>query len=500
MASTADNVVSPPRYDYAPLHGDEIRVLYLEPAETLQDPVRCRIETLSLSQCRGGDQYRTLSYAWGPTYADGSHFAHTISCDGKQMLITTSLLEALRRLREAMHRNRPDYDNSLFVPRPPTQWLWIDAVCINQQDMAERAEQVSRMADIYRRSECLEVWLGEFSSDPAEEALELELVEVLRIGTCLPGREMDLGWAVGQFLLRPWFRRRWVVQEYRLSRDRHVRIGPHSFAFSKQAMHLLRRGLDASRVQVPPVTQSPRPLLFELYQNRLMKCSVPHDRIYALLHISSDMNAVIPIDYTNPVEDLFIAVAAQQARFSGAMLQALLACASAFRGTAGLPSWVPDWRGDIDHGVVPLVEHLRAIAEVCVHPNLSIRGESESMLDGAAKVDSHSLLVRGVLLRPCFPPQHSSQGTCATCRLSGTEFWYPELKNRLMAMKAKRQVLLIINAYSGCSLAFVLEPCEQSETLLGGKAACRLGGLCFRIPWRKRVLALLPPPADVWLA
>ncbi|TKA61266.1 hypothetical protein B0A55_10991 [Friedmanniomyces simplex] len=360
-----------------------------------------------------------------------------------------------------MHRDRPDYDNSIFVPRPPTQWLWIDAICINQQDMAERAEQVSRMADIYRRSECLEVWLGEFSSDRAEEALELELVEALRTGTCLPGREMDLGWAVGQFLLRPWFRRRWVVQEYRLSHNRHVRIGPHSFAFSKEAMHLLRRGLDASRVQVPLVTQSPRPLLFELYQNRLMKCSVPHDRIYALLHVSSDMNAVLPIDYTIPVEDLFIAVAAQQARFSGAMLQALLACASAFCGTAGLPSWVPDWRGDIDHGVVPLVEHLRAIAE------------------------------------------HGPQGTCATCRLSAvawTEFWCPELKNRLMAMKAKRQVLLIINAYSGCSLAFVLEPCEQSETLLGGKAAYRLGGLCFRIPWRKRVLALLPPPTDVWLA
>jgi hypothetical protein len=49
--------------------------------------------------------------------------------------------------------------------------LWVDAICINQKDDAERNAQVKRMADIYNRASNVCVWLG--VGDPTQKtALE----------------------------------------------------------------------------------------------------------------------------------------------------------------------------------------------------------------------------------------------------------------------------------------------------------------------------------------
>ena len=39
--------------------------------------------------------------------------------------------------------------------------LWIDALCINQEDTAERNQQVMLMADIYREAKVVDIWLGQ---------------------------------------------------------------------------------------------------------------------------------------------------------------------------------------------------------------------------------------------------------------------------------------------------------------------------------------------------
>ena len=40
------------------------------------------------------------------------------------------------------------------------EFMWIDAICINQDDLAERSEQVSKMRTIYEGPEEVLVWLG----------------------------------------------------------------------------------------------------------------------------------------------------------------------------------------------------------------------------------------------------------------------------------------------------------------------------------------------------
>jgi hypothetical protein len=43
--------------------------------------------------------------------------------------------------------------------------IWIDALCINQSDPDERAQQVSIMRNIYQKATFVSAWLGEASED-----------------------------------------------------------------------------------------------------------------------------------------------------------------------------------------------------------------------------------------------------------------------------------------------------------------------------------------------
>ena len=56
--------------------------------------------------------------------------------------------------------------------------LWIDAICINQDDMAERNAQVAMMADIYDRAMNVCVWLGE-GDESSQRALNFIQRDVL---------------------------------------------------------------------------------------------------------------------------------------------------------------------------------------------------------------------------------------------------------------------------------------------------------------------------------
>lgn len=49
--------------------------------------------------------------------------------------------------------------------------IWIDAICINQQDDLEKNHQVAMMSDIYQRALRVLVWLGE-SSEERDYALQ----------------------------------------------------------------------------------------------------------------------------------------------------------------------------------------------------------------------------------------------------------------------------------------------------------------------------------------
>lgn len=88
--------------------------------------------------------YKALSYAWR---SDQNEPDATILCNGVDMEISANLFDALRQLRDVQ------------VPVV----IWVDFLCINQQDVVERSLQVAMMREIYEKSREVTIWLGEGS-------------------------------------------------------------------------------------------------------------------------------------------------------------------------------------------------------------------------------------------------------------------------------------------------------------------------------------------------
>lgn len=138
-----------PSYRYDGVHDDHsIRMLTLDPG-TSDNPLR---GSLALFDIDSGQDYETISYTWGEPTRDSE-----IVCDGKRIGITPSLAGALLRLRWPNRERR----------------LWVDQICINQDDEEERSQQVQFMNRIYENASHVLVWLGEDEQDLAKSAFNL---------------------------------------------------------------------------------------------------------------------------------------------------------------------------------------------------------------------------------------------------------------------------------------------------------------------------------------
>lgn len=117
---------------------DEIRVVRLHPATNWDDQIECSLMTLCLNDPERL-QYQALSYVWGDT-----RVTVPMKVNGLYFKGTQNLVDALRALRL----------------QGQERIIWIDAICINQQDTQERNQQVKKMAYIYRNSSATVAWLG----------------------------------------------------------------------------------------------------------------------------------------------------------------------------------------------------------------------------------------------------------------------------------------------------------------------------------------------------
>ncbi|KAK8050970.1 hypothetical protein PG993_002355 [Apiospora rasikravindrae] len=115
---------------------DEIRVLLLHPADNHNDPVFCSLHHLRLGQ---KDEFEPLSYCWG----DGGKM-EDITIDAEPIGGPQSIVEALRQLR---------------LQEKPRR-LWIDQLCINQNDTDEKTQQVGLMSRVYSEASMVHIWLG----------------------------------------------------------------------------------------------------------------------------------------------------------------------------------------------------------------------------------------------------------------------------------------------------------------------------------------------------
>ncbi|KAI0850690.1 HET-domain-containing protein [Daldinia vernicosa] len=192
-------------------------------------------------------QYSALSYTWGHPILDNfkDDYSHAIICSGERMPIGLNLNDALQHV----------YLESDIAP----PLFWVDAVCINQSDLVERAEQVTLMTSIYFNAANIVVWLGQNDEDaheahsllseytPALRDIALDLISAnpdygmgpgvvnlyddvkLHEKYHLTSRSMDSWTALVRFLSRRWFARIWIVQEMVFNQSHLICCGPLRF-------------------------------------------------------------------------------------------------------------------------------------------------------------------------------------------------------------------------------------------------------------------------------
>ena len=216
---------------YSPLIGNSsIRILIIAPGSAEED-LRTRLVAVELDD---KPAYEAISYTWG----DPSDKT-VLACNNTEVPIPWNLEKALRRLR---HSSRP-------------RSVWADSVCINQQDIPERGQQVSIMRNIYQNAERVLVWLGLDQHDQASTAFTAicSIVRAWRpkgdrVG--FPGyasllEPMDdnelasVRAAVGQeawealraLFETNYFRRFWIIQELALGGSAVVLWGDHHISW-----------------------------------------------------------------------------------------------------------------------------------------------------------------------------------------------------------------------------------------------------------------------------
>jgi hypothetical protein len=223
----------PPR-NYSPLaDSDEIRLLLLHPGSG-HDTIKCTIQHAKLSD---KPQYEALSYMWGPkTY-------RLIEIDGRTCDVRENLYQALRHLR-LINDNNDDEEEPLM------RILWIDAICINQNDIDERNHQVTQMGAIYKNALWTVVWLGLAESSTSECAALLNKY-IVSIGTReermidpsrekreklfeQPTKEWEIRflYAIKSLCLRAYWTRLWIIQEILLAPEVLIQCGRWSFTLA----------------------------------------------------------------------------------------------------------------------------------------------------------------------------------------------------------------------------------------------------------------------------
>lgn len=166
--------------------------------------------------------YEALSWCWG---TDAAEYALTIKHKGKKYKkrVRRELALALKYLRLQDQKRT----------------LWIDAICINQDDHEERNQQVQMMSRVYTRAKEVCIWLGE-DSDESKTAIDFihhEIMQLKNFDTLCSDKKYTGKWrALMMLMQREWFSRRWVVQEIALASNARIYCGPDSISWKELAV------------------------------------------------------------------------------------------------------------------------------------------------------------------------------------------------------------------------------------------------------------------------
>jgi hypothetical protein len=201
----------PPGYPYRRILSPKgIRLLVIHPDLDPESIIRCALMDRTDYDKRA---YAALSYVWGDLAAPRVD----IMVNGIRFPVTSNLRTALKHFR---HRTR-------------RRVLWVDAICINQDDAAEKEEQVSKMAQIYSSATYILMWTGEANNDGVFamqwlREVQMEKAPYTRSSNTIRKYRPE----ILAFFERPYWRRVWVLQEAICKDNSLVCCGLYAIAWS----------------------------------------------------------------------------------------------------------------------------------------------------------------------------------------------------------------------------------------------------------------------------
>lgn len=165
-------------------------------------PIECSLQVFDFEN---KPQYEAISYKWGDLRG------HSVKCNDKILPVNVNLHLALERFR---------------LPKQP-RLLWVDEICINQDDEKERSQEVQIFHRIYAEAKIVLIWLGSDSedSDVAMEFFPQMMSHLSNKHSKQDITDPDLPSprnaayrtpkmiALNNLLSRPWFMRVWTLQE-----------------------------------------------------------------------------------------------------------------------------------------------------------------------------------------------------------------------------------------------------------------------------------------------
>lgn len=321
--------------------------------------------------------YETISYVWGDKAKRGTVYLH-----GHIRDVPASSEAVLRRMRFPKQK----------------RVLWIDSICINQENLRERSQQVAFMNEIYGSGSRNLIWLGE-DDGYTEQALSdiRRVVEDMRVETndfkdaetvlydkdgywfysdTQLGVKIDDWPALEQFYSNPWFSRLWIVQEAALSLENVCFRG--SFEF--QLQDILRAGLwlwyKHTRIEFPFAELiraetiatfadrkcgrynlfSKSRIRFYSLLSRLLDYEAldPKDHVYGILGLlqrytdTKEIPATLLPNYEAPLADVFREATRFAITESGDLTALYELYHRAEDGNSEWPTWVPRWDRKFD--------------------------------------------------------------------------------------------------------------------------------------------------------
>ena len=316
-----------PLYRELKVAGKEIRLLRIHGLRA--GLVECTIEYASLDGSKDS-QYRAISWCWGDLAKSG-----TVLLNGHFVDVPANAEKLLRWL--SRHSRG--------------QTIWLDALCIDQNNIEERNSQVRIMRDIYSRatkvlisvnleadsgvSQAAVQAITAIATQAREVTNDLEDLEAhvsIGIGSSKQRRYTEeplpptVDWrAIEGFFASSWFTRVWVIQEAVLAREAICYHGESSIAWKDVALaarwmnhrsywHYMKRGpatigIDNTAIVRERADTANNDLYFVLSASRCFRSSDPRDKVFGLLGLVEKVkrpDLQVLADYNRSFREVYV--------------------------------------------------------------------------------------------------------------------------------------------------------------------------------------------------